>query len=75
MCKGLCSLPQELLINSITQAFIQSFIRHLWCAWQRFVKLTSLWEEKQYQGFPGDLVVRAPRSHCRGPRFDPWSGN
>ena len=24
---------------------------------------------------PGGPVVRTPRSHCRGPRFIPWSGN
>ena len=28
-----------------------------------------LWE------FPGRPVVRTPCSHCRGPRFNPWSGN
>ena len=25
--------------------------------------------------FPGGPLVRTPRSHCRGHRFDPWSGN
>ena len=25
--------------------------------------------------FPGGPVVRTPPSHCRGPRFNPWSGN
>ena len=25
--------------------------------------------------FPGSSVVRAPRFHCRGPGFDPLSGN
>ena len=25
--------------------------------------------------FPGGLVVRTPRFHCRGRGFDPWSGN
>lgn len=25
--------------------------------------------------FPGDPVVRAPRFHCRGHRFQPWLGN
>ena len=27
------------------------------------------------QEFPGGPVVRTPRFHCRGPGFDPWSGN
>ena len=26
-------------------------------------------------GFPGSPVVRAPRFHCWGHGFDPWSGN
>ena len=25
--------------------------------------------------FAGGPVVRTPRFHCRGHRFDPWSGN
>ena len=25
--------------------------------------------------FPGGPVVKTPRSQCRGPGFDPWSGN
>ena len=25
--------------------------------------------------FPGGPVAKTPRSECRGPRFDPWSGN
>ena len=25
--------------------------------------------------FPGGPVAKAPHSQCRGPRFDPWSGN
>ena len=25
--------------------------------------------------FPGGPVGKAPCSQCRGPRFDPWSGN
>ena len=26
-------------------------------------------------GFPGGPVVKTPCSQCRGPRFNPWSGN
>ena len=25
--------------------------------------------------FPGGLVIKIPCFHCRGPGFDPWSGN
>ena len=25
--------------------------------------------------FPGGPVVKTPRSQCRGPQIDPWSGN
>ena len=25
--------------------------------------------------FPGDPVAKTPCSECRGPGFDPWSGN
>ena len=25
--------------------------------------------------FPGGAVVKTPRSQCRGPGFNPWSGN
>ena len=25
--------------------------------------------------FPGGPVVKTPHSQCRGPGFDPWSGN
>ena len=25
--------------------------------------------------FPGGPVVKTPRFHCRGRRFDPWWGN
>ena len=28
-----------------------------------------------YQDFSGGPVGKTPHSQCRGPRFDPWSGN
>ena len=31
--------------------------------------------KKAYRDFPGGTMVKTPRSQCRGPRFDPWSGN
>ena len=30
---------------------------------------------KQAQDFPGGPVAKTPCSQCRGPRFNPWSGN
>ena len=29
----------------------------------------------QPRDFPGGPVAKTPRSQCRGPGFDPWSGN
>ena len=29
----------------------------------------------ELRDFPGGPVVNIPQSQCRGPRFDPWSGN
>ena len=31
--------------------------------------------KKDPQDFPGGPVGKTPRSQCRGPGFDPWSGN
>ena len=31
--------------------------------------------QKGYGDFPGGPVVRTLCFHCRGHRFDPWSGN
>ena len=28
-----------------------------------------------FREFPGSPVVRTPCFHCRGPGFNPWSGN
>ena len=30
--------------------------------------------KKNIQGFPGGLVVKTLGFHCKGHRFDPWSG-
>ena len=29
----------------------------------------------RFQDFPGDPVAKTLYSQCRGPRFNPWSGN
>ena len=39
----------------------------------RIVKIT--FKYVRHGEFPGSPVVRIPRFHCRGHRFDPWSGN
>ena len=31
--------------------------------------------EKGFRDFPGGPVGKAPLSQCRGPGFNPWSGN
>ena len=27
------------------------------------------------RGLPGGPVIKTPHTQCRGPRFNPWSGN
>ena len=36
---------------------------------------TKLQKVQEYGEFPGGPVVRTPHFHCRGPQFNPWSGN
>ena len=31
--------------------------------------------EINYKDFPGDSLAKTPHSQCRGPRFNPYSGN
>jgi len=31
--------------------------------------------KKKHRGFPGAPVAKTMSSQCRGPRFNPWSGN
>ena len=31
-------------------------------------------EKHKFQDFPGGPMVKTPRFHCKGCRFDPWSG-
>ena len=38
-------------------------------------KLVNVTWKKQIRDVPGGPVVKTPRSQCRGPGFDPWSGN
>lgn len=38
----------------------------------------TFWKKKKNDilvEFPGGLVVRNPRFHCRGPEFNLWLGN
>ena len=32
-------------------------------------------QKANHRDFPGGPVAKTPRSQCRGPGFDPWSGN
>ena len=34
-----------------------------------------LFTKGEMREFPGGPVVRTPHFHCRGHRFNPWSGN
>ena len=38
-------------------------------------KMIKLPLRRQFRDFPGGAVVKTPHSQCRGPKFDPWSGN
>ena len=41
-----------------------------------FVDLLQFWKQsKKSFGFPGGPVPKTPCFQCRGPGFDPWSGN
>ena len=41
----------------------------------RLVLRGAVWIRRRDEEFPGGPVVRTLRFHCRGPGFDPWSGN
>ena len=52
--------------GSENSAEVHSWTREIW----RYV---HSWES--LEDFPAGLVAMTPCSQCRGPRFDPWSGN
>ena len=39
----------------------------------RIMEITQ--SEQETGDFPGGAVDKTPRSRCRGPGFNPWSGN
>ena len=41
------------------------------------VVFIGLWNRKRLRtwDFPGGPMAKTPHSQCRGPGFDPWSGN
>ena len=43
--------------------------------WMRSIFIVYYWVKKPPQDFPGSPVVRTQHFHCRGPGFNPWSGN
>ena len=60
-CLQVAQILQKIICNSIPGTYRQ------------LVVLNN--KNKSLQGFPGGPVAKAPRSQCRGPRFDPWSGD
>ena len=48
------------------------------CGYSIFMKTKIyflIYEENNWRDFPAGPVVETLSSQCRGPRFDPWSGN
>ena len=43
--------------------------------WEITRVLGALCQEWEQRGLPGGPVTKISHSQCRGPRFDPWSGN
>ena len=39
------------------------------CFFEKLMKILKCWD------FPGGPMAKTPSSQCRGPKFDPWSGN
>ena len=49
-----------------------------WKRWHAFLCHLGKKHIKKKMGvgdFPGGPVAKTPRSQCRGPRYNPWSGN
>ena len=47
-----------------------------WCDVHRRINIIQTDQIRLQEGdFPGGPVAKTLRSHCRGPRFHPWSGN
>ena len=57
-----------LKLNFIVQWVMLSFMGHV-IFFQFFSTI------KKWRDFPGDPVAKTLRTQCRGPSFDPWSGN
>ena len=49
--------------------------RLLWLIWWMVYSRRRLRHRNFYSDLLGGLVAKTPYSQCRGPRFDPWSGN
>ena len=65
-----------LLISFNSSHATQSLFSHHQRA-QRRASNVGRWGRKKLQirGFSAGPVAKIPRSQCRGPKFDPWSGN
>ena len=40
-----------------------------------FAQLETRYQDLNERDFPGGPVAKTPSSQCKGPGFDPWSGN
>ena len=57
-----------MLLSNINEVYVNiNIYKQSW-----HFKITN---EKREGDFAGGPVTKTPRSQCRGPEFDPWSGN
>ena len=54
-------------------------VREAWCAVvhgdHKESDTTERLNNNNFWGFPGDPVAKILSSQCKGPEFNPWSGN
>jgi len=41
----------------------------------KIIVLSNITQKEKDRHFPGGPTVKIPHSQCRGPGFNPWSGN
>ena len=75
---GWCNSEES---SFLTSCSLSSLFRKRWGGIKFILKVCGKdqWEDVCQKfspgNFPGGPVVKTPSSQCRGPRFDPWSGN
>ena len=60
-------------VSSPTIEFMESQERETWLS--DLTKITNSLKNTYSREFPSDPVVRTQLFHCRGSKFNPWSGN